>query len=470
MDRTFRNLMVAMICGSVLSSGTAPYIITALLKDMDASLTQMALVPFIIQCGGFLGLPLACLLGRMDPKRVTILMLFLGRTSLVFLALLLLTPLCGGGLGPTLILSFYAASVVIGASAGGPANLWFRDVVPSRLQGSFLGRRNAYGSLVVAALMPLFGYILDKCSAHGISTGSVFPILMIIPFAAGYLDLYFLSKVEPVHPHAERPFIGAMPEFLSAFRNKAVWRATIVPMLSVSGVLLLSPFSIILCFELGMSGLATGLLMASSALGVACGMIYGGRLADKSMEFVGRIFTWLPLVLATLVALLAVLATLVFSGIISVAYATAPVILCTLSMAFFQGVLQSAQVKYTLSELRDGGVVAFSLLISLQNLGCMALLGASIWLGSWASAHAAGIRAFIPGFHYLHLIFACSITSGAMASIFLRRRGLCVSNGRLVFKRSSKPDFAGCPSRSRGLTNSANNGDATAWTPTPPSA
>ncbi len=462
MERTFRNLMLAMLFGSVLSSGTAPYIITALLKDMDATLTQMALVPLIVQCGGLFGLPLVCLLGRMEPKSATILMLFLGRSSLVFLSLLLLTPLCGGALGPSLVLGLYAASVVIGASAGGPANLWFKEIVPSRLQGSFLGRRNAYGSLVVAALMPLFGFVLDKCSAHGIRTGSVFPILMIMPLVAGYLDLYFLSKVEPRHSPLSQPPMGMMPEFRKALWSMAIWRAAFVPALSLSGVLLLSPFAIILCFDLGMSGFSTGLMMAFSALGVACGMIYGGKLSDSSMALVLRLFAWLPLLFSALVLGLAVLSSLVFSGVLGIGAATAPILACFLVMALAQGMLLSAQVKYTLRELRDCGVVSFSLLSSIQNVFSILLLSFSIWLGAWASANAASIREFIPGFHYLHIVFACSITCGVLASILLGRGALGVS------RAASAKGQGGASRPERTITS--NNGDAAAWTPTPPSA
>ena len=411
-----------MFFGSVFSVGTAPYVITCLLKGLNANLTQMALLPFIVQCGGCLGLPLACSLWRLESKSATILLLFLGRTFVLILTASLLLPFCRGNSGPLLVISLYALSVVISSASSGPATAWFKDILPLHRQSSFIGWRNAFGGLVIAVLTPLFGLLLDKGALSGLATSTLFTVLMLIPLVAGFLDLYFLGRVAGSGTSTDSSSFKSLKRLVHDLKNPALWKASLLPVISQGAVLWLAPFMIVLCFEMGMGCFSTGLFSAVSTLGLAAGMVCGGRLSDASPGNVRTILVFLPLVMVAVILALLVIITLFFSGRIGVLHSTILLMPCFLFLMFAQGMIQSAQIKYAFALISEGGTIAFSFLASLQNILSSLVLGVSIILGSWAAAHTEILKsALFPSFHYLHLIFACSIASGLLASIILKR-------------------------------------------------
>jgi len=423
MEKTLKNLMISMFFGSLFSVGIAPYVITSILKDLNASVLQMAFVPFLAQCGGCLGLPLVFALGRMDTKKSAILMFLLSRSFMLLLVLLLLLSVFYAATGPVAVLLLYGVSMALGVSGMGPANSWFKCILPGRIQGTFLGRRNALGCLTVAVLTPVFGYAIDCRPTGGVGTEVFYSLLLILPLAAGYFDIYFLNKVESAVKSKVRDRNDADTGCgYRDFFNPEIWKAAVVPLISLSGILLLSPFLIILYYEMGMSGFTAGLSIAFSTLGLAGGMVFGGRFSDRSRKYIRHIFTFCPIFNVIFTIALGVITFLAFSGHIRSGYCAGFVITCLFLMMATQGIIQSAQTKYIFDTVKGGRVFSFSLVLFLQNLLMMLIFGASIKLGGVALAWTSGHKVFpYEGFHYLHILFFVSAAAGIASALFLRK-------------------------------------------------
>ena len=414
-EKTYGYLMRSMVFGSVMSAGLAPYVIITMIKDMGGSAGQMAMVQFLAQTSACASLPLALLLRSVNPKKAALTLFYTGRAFMTLLPAAVLFRF-----SPAAALGVYTAGTVLSGSGMGPANCWLKSLVPADMRGAFFGKRNALGLIIAAALTPLAGMIIDKRAEAGFKVEYFYPALMFIPLFCGFLDLRCLSKTEC--PRWGSEDFDERRKALSAIFSKDVLKAVFAPFVSNISAAWLAPFIVILCYDMGMSSFETGIVSAVMSLGVAAGMMLGGRAADISPANIRRIFVCFPAANAVLALMTALLTVFYFSGALSAKPAAlwAGVFFC--GMSFVSGIAQGAQTKYSL-EAVSGGSVSFSAVIFLQSLLTLIILGASVKLGSWAADSAAMLGGiFYPGFHYTQIIFACSIVSGAASAVFLARR------------------------------------------------
>lgn len=414
----YKNLMISVIFGSVMSAGIAPYVIIAMMADIGGGVGHMATVQLIIQAGGCASLPLAIIFEGISSKKASLLLFGFGRGFMIFL---IIAPLLH--LGPTAALVFFAAGTLCGCSAMGPANSWFKSLIPENSRGGFLGKRNALGLLICAALTPLIGLIIDHRAESGLKTEFFYPAIMLVPLLCGFLDLYFLGRTTENGSFDRRN--NNNEKILKSFCSPGIWKAAVIPFLANAGAAMLAPFIIILYYNINMSSFTIGILIAASSLALAAGMVLSGRAADLSQKNIQKIFLLAPIHYAIWTCVCGVLTVFYFSGILSAGKTAAGVGACFCIMSFIQGLTQGVQTKYFL-EVVDGGNISFSSAIFIQSLLSLLIIGISVKAGSWAADHNDMLRdMFYNGFNYIQIVFAYSIAFGISAAFFLSRTKIC---------------------------------------------
>ena len=415
--KTYNNLMLSAIFGSVMSAGIAPYVIITMMTDIGGGVGHMAMVSLIVQAGGCASLPIAVFFGKMRAKKASLILFGLGRGLMIFL---ILSPLFH--MGPTAALSFFAIGTLFCCSGMGPANSWFKSLIPENIRGEFLGKRNAMGLLIAAGLTPLLGMVIDHRASTGLKVEYFYPAIMLAPLLCGFFDLYFLSRASETARDADT---GGREKVLKSFFSAGVWKSATIPFLSSMGATMLAPFIIILYYDMKISSFTVGILIAASSLALAVGMLSSGRAADHSSKNVHRIFMFSPVLYAGWTCCCWILTVFYFSGSISAGKTAAGIGTCFCIMSFIQGLIQGAQAKYSL-EVVEGGNISFSAAIFIQSLLTLVILGTSVKLGSWAAANDSMLKYFFySGFHYTQIIFAYSILSGIIAALLLSRTSTC---------------------------------------------
>ncbi len=194
--KSLSRLMTAMFFGSCSSVCLTPFVMVTILRDFDASTMQITLIAAIVQIGGSLGLPIALVAGNINPKTATMLLISIGRSSILALILVLLWPSVPDNLVCHGVLAGYLLLAVFGSSAGAPASSWLKQVIPTRIHASFMGRRMALNSIVVAVFTPLIGLFLQYIKNFPNEKRLYYSLFLSIAFIVGFIDLIVLQRVE----------------------------------------------------------------------------------------------------------------------------------------------------------------------------------------------------------------------------------------------------------------------------------
>ena len=400
-----------------------PYVITTVMKDFNASVLQIALIPVIIQAGGFLGLPVAILCSRFNPKAACIFLYSLARTFLFMFILIFLYQNSVGGKASFFLLTAYSLMVILGMSAVGPTNSWFKQVLPENSQATILGKRSALSSLVTAGLTPAVGLAMTKHTLIGLDKHSLYLFMISFALVVGYIDLYFLSKVQGCSARVRKDISNILREVRSICRNRNIWNASTVSVVANSGAFFIIPFIILLYYDLGMSEFMVGILTALSALGVAAGSITGGYLSDKRL--IKQVFICSSALRTICYLFLLGLTIAAFSRRLS------PLVICMLTatpaflITFAQSCIQAAHIKYTFSTVKDASSISFAFIQFVRNLAILIILSVSANLGSFLSKRSDILCNYLwNGFHYTQVLFLCSIVIGVLSCIYLHRANI----------------------------------------------
>ena len=419
--------MTSMFFGACMSVCITPYVITTIMKEFNASIFQIALIPVIIQASGFLGLPMAILCNRFNPKTASIFLYSLARTFLFVFILVFLYQDSTGDKASVFLLTAYSLMGVLGASAVGLTNSWFKQVIPENTQATILGRRNALGSLVICGLTPVIGLAMTKHNLVGLDKHSLYFFMISFALVVGYIDLYFLTKVQGCPAIGKRGLSEILREVKSICMNRKIWNVSTISVIANSSALIIIPFVILLYYDLGMNEFMVGIITAISMLGVAVGSITGGYFSDR--QLIKQVFVYSSALSAITQLFLLGLTIAVFSRPMH------PVAICALTaapaflMTFAQSCVQTAHIKYTYFTVKDASSIAFAFIAFVRNLVILFILSISANLGALLARRSDILCNYLwNGWHYTQVLLLGSIVIGVLSCIYLQRANLYQEN------------------------------------------
>lgn len=276
--RSLAWMMHTAIPGVVPGVAMSPLVVMPLLLACGAPRWQCLALALVPQTAILAALPLSWWLERWQPRTAFLAALAAARLSLALgLAALLVCP--PPQAGDLLLLAFVIHSVAIAAGSGS-CLAWFQRLLPSLVQGTYLGRRNAIsaaaGGLVTLAFTALLAHP-HAVGAAGVATAGA------LVFAGGLLlsavDAACLCRVGPGRnrPEGEPP---ARP-LAQRLRAPGLWRAVMLPVVAGAGGLIAAPVSLLVYFDLGLDALQVSLVGIAGMAGGVLGFWAGARACDR---------------------------------------------------------------------------------------------------------------------------------------------------------------------------------------------
>ena len=398
----------------------APYVLTTIMKEYHASVFQIALIPVIIQAGGFLALPMAIAFSNFNCKKVSISLYSAGRLFLIVFLVALIYPNIERRSIPIILLSTYAIMQILSMSATGPTNSWFKEIIPHDIQATFLGKRSALCALVVGSLTPAVGFFMEKHDMVDLDKKSVYMILFAFAIIVGYVDMYFLGKVETSSIRIKRKIGQILQEVKSVWKRQDIWNASFIAVIADIGTFLIVPFLILLYYDMGLGEFKVGIIVAISTLGVAAGLVTGGHFSDRLL--VKKVFMLSSLLRTFSHLCFFMLTILVFSYSLPKIYIF--IILATIApMATFSGsCIVAANIKYVYNSVKDGSSISFAFIHFVRNFVVLIILASVAKFGAFLSSRSDILSAYLwNGFHYIQILFLCSIILSLFSCIYLYR-------------------------------------------------
>jgi hypothetical protein len=428
-----------------MSVCVCPFVLITLLRDLGASVFQIALIPIIARASGFLTLPAAMGLARFNHKRSAVALFVAARVFLVVPLVVLVWGGLPGGATATVVLLSFAMMSALSQSSMGPTRAWFKQVLPVEMQAGFTGKRAALSALVMGLLTPLVGWLLTDSNGAGI-----YAVLFGVALILGYVDLGLLGATESVATMPGGSLRRALGRAKSALRDRHSWHAALVlPAANIGMMIVPGAFVLMLFYDMGMSKIMVGCVAAGGLLAGAAGNVIGGRLADRGR--VRRILMAAPLV--TIFANAGLLAVSV-AGLAGAASAAAIVAACGLlaaTKAFAHGAAQAASTKLLYNNVRDGSSVGFGFIHFMRNLAVVGLMLGAAQLGAGLQANAGYLQVRLwAGFHYVQGLMMLSILACAGSLIYLVRRGIYAHVGCAGVPAAEEPVKADSASGSEG--------------------
>lgn len=362
-----------------MSVGVSAFVITAFLRRFAGTETLILALPVLIQAGPVLGFAMSLRLRNVHPKTVTVRLLFLARLMLLPLPVLALWS--GDLWAAWAVFLCFALMTVLNSPLGAVASAWFQLVIPSRVQGRFLGLRAALGSVLCMAAGGVSGWLIERGDGWFGHGQIVFSILFGLGIACGFLDIWYLHKTGAGKTLA-RPPHAFLDEWRTILKPLRLWRLSAVSLFAALGPVFLLPTSIIMLYDLGLGDAQVGVLTAAGLCGQACGLYGGGILSDR-----GR----LRLVLLAG----AVVQTVTFLCLAGAAYAATGtaepsawgVCLALLPLtglaAAGTGAAAAAATKLIFRQIPGGSSVAFAFVSSVDVLLRLVLAGVAAGAGGW---------------------------------------------------------------------------------------
>lgn len=412
--------MLAMVFGAITGSAASAYVITTLLKECGASTFILAMIPATMQAGMLLSLPVSLTLSNFEPKNVSIFMYSLGRGFLFFYVLVLAFP--GLFVGKMVLILFlaYAFMNLISSSVSGICQSWLKQIIREDVVGSLMGRRGALAAIITGIFTPIIGFAIEKHNLIGVDKTNIFLCFMTIALVTGFLDIKFLTKVRGTGNPPERHSPRAFTDIKKAARNSYLWQSAGIAVLGNLGPLILTPFSILLFYELKLSEGMVVLIIAVSTASMAIGQVRGGHYADRLL--MKEVF--LRSTFITMLGSLALLAVSIgiFSFGLKIRIACGIMICLTIFTSIAAGAFSSANTKYTFCAVKDNLSVAFAFIDLVKGLAifCIALGAAKI--GAILSERNEFLTThFWPDCHYIQLLLILSVGASLLSIWYLRR-------------------------------------------------
>ncbi len=450
--RTLFLLMLSMFFGACMSVCISPFVLTTLLRDLGASVFQIALIPIIARASGFLTLPASVGLANCNHKRSAIALFLLARAFLIVPIALFLSPGKGDGATAAIVLLSFAAMSSLSQSSMGSTGAWFKTILPVGVQAGFSGKRTALSALVMGILMPLIGWLL---AGERLGAGTnTYAMLFIAALILGYVDLFFLAATESMSNRPRMGRLAVLARVREALGDRHSWHAALVlPAANIGMMVVPGAFILLLFYDMGMSKTAVGSIAAAGLLAGAAGNVIGGRFADRGRA--ARLLAAAPLV--TVVKNAALLAVS-FLGLAHLLDGLALVLACGTLAAlgtFAQGTAQAASVKLLYNNVRDGSSIGFGFIHFLRNAVVVGLMLASAQLAGWLQAETAFLQAHLwARFHYAQALLILSMPAGAVALIYLLRKDIYTHVGEdslsVEHRDGQETQKAGSPSGLKG--------------------
>ena len=421
MDKQQTNFfMISMVFGALMASADSTYVITTLLKECGASTYILTLIPIVGQAGMLLSLPGALALAKFEPKRVSIFMYSLGRVFLFVFALALAFPGLFTDRMVLVLFVAYAMMNLIPALVGGICQSWFKQVIREDVLGSLMGRRNALCAVIMWVLTPLVGIAIERHELLGMEKRQVFLWLILFAIVMGFFDMWYLNKMDGTK---SPPGTLTRPVFLEikkVARNRDLWRAAKISVIGNLGALILTPFSILLFYELRLSEWMVALIIAVSTAGSAVGQVVGGHYADRlRVRYVFSRAAFAAMIGAFLVLLVSIG---IFSFGLKIWTACAILLGITSVTSFASGAFSSANTKYAFRAVKDNFSVAFAFiaLVSGSAMFCVSMAAAKI--GAMLSERSEFLATHLwAGCHYIQLVLVLSMGASLLSLWYLRR-------------------------------------------------
>jgi len=412
--------MLSMAFGAMMSSAVSAYVITTLLKEYGASTFILTLIPVIGQAGLLLSLPGALALAKFEPKKVSIFMYSLGRGFLFFFVLALVFPVFFAGKLVLMLFLAYVFMNLIPALVNGICQSWLKQVIREDGLGSLLGRRNALCAIIMGIFTPLIGMAVERHELLGAEKRIVFLWLMIFAVVMGFIDMWFLNKVNGTKNLPEKRDHPAFLEIKKVAQNKDLWQAAHVAVMGNLGPLILTPFSILLFYELKFSEGMVALIIAVSTAGSAVGQVIGGHYADRLL--VRDVFSRSAFIALLGAFVILVVSMGIFSFGLKIWIAGGILMGVTLVTSAASGAFASANTKYVFCAVKDNFSVAFAFinLVSGSAMFCIALGAAKT--GAMLSERDEFLTTHLwPGCHYIQIVLILSMGASLLSLWYLRR-------------------------------------------------
>jgi len=403
-------LTLAAVLGSAAGAAASGFTLTTLLHHSGAAPGAIALLGVLAQGAMVSALPTALLLRRLDHRRATLLILSIAYGCLLPLALVA----AFAPSGPWLVLgvlTLWAMHTSMGAGCVGPANAWFRHLIPGRIQGSYLGWRSGIGLAMAAVATPIAGWLLEVGPA-----GRLVPALLLVMGALlAVADLLVLTRA-PM-PLRCQSVSAVTPPLRELFRSRGVWMPALAALLSSTGRLLVAPFFVLICFACGLGPAMTALITAASMLAGAVGLAWGGRLADR-----GDPRQLLALMAAGGLPVLALTTVLVgCAHVLPVHVVAAGFLVLGIAGELLAGRGAAALTKLQFALAPAGSSTSFAAQESLRASGALVLGLVTTGVGSVLVTFEAPMQAWLPGFSWPLGVMVLATAFGCLACWPLRR-------------------------------------------------
>lgn len=382
---SLERLMTSAYPGALAAVCLTPFVITAVLHELGASLAHLSLAGPLAEGAGFLGIPIALAAGGLTPKRA-----FLVPFALSRLCLLLIVALLLAGINePTLILASYGVAVALAGSSQGAMHTWLRAVVPDRIQAPFFGRRTGIGLALGSVGILTIGL---ACDAGWPVAG-----VLAIGWVMALLDLNLLRGIASTGPQGTLGLASRAAACLDVLRSKQTWRLVVVSVLAYMGYAFVLPFQLPYYYDLGFASGDVALLSTLMGLGAGFGAWSGGRVCASmgAPRTTG---------LGSGLVALAAMGHLLLPG--SLGGLALPA--CLLGVSFGWLVVSFNQIMYR--EVGAGGIMTYATLTSL-------LLGARMILMVASSRIGCGLES--DGIDYAAPVFITATLLAALGAVAL---------------------------------------------------
>jgi len=243
---------------------------------------------------------------------------------------------------------------------------------------------------------------------------------MIFAVVMGFIDMWFLNKVNGTKNLPEKRDHPAFLEIKKVAQNKDLWQAAHVAVMGNLGPLILTPFSILLFYELKFSEGMVALIIAVSTAGSAVGQVIGGHYADRLL--VRDVFSRSAFIALLGAFVILVVSMGIFSFGLKIWIAGGILMGVTLVTSAASGAFASANTKYVFCAVKDNFSVAFAFinLVSGSAMFCIALGAAKT--GAMLSERDEFLTTHLwPGCHYIQIVLILSMGASLLSLWYLRR-------------------------------------------------
>jgi len=416
-------LMISVVFGGSMSACISPYVMTTLLRDYNASVFQIALIPVIIQLGGFLVLPVTIVLNNFNRKKTCIFLYSFGRSFLIVFPIILMSQHADKNNLPFIFLTAYVLIRSIGTSAIGLTQTWFKEIIPQDNQAAFLGKRAALSTVIIGCLTPVIGLFMGKYSLLGLDRKSMYAILFTFAIIAGYIDMYFLTQVEESSTVPKKRFNHLFLKVKSTLKNRDNRNASILVILANIGAFIVAPFLILTYYDIGLTKFMVGIIVALSTVGTALGSIIGGHFSDKL--FVRKVFLFSSFLRTFCHICFFVLTVLAFSFELPKILILSILAIISTFMMISEGCINMASIKYTYNTVKDGSSISFAFIIFIKGLITFVILSFAAKFGAFLSDKSNIFKIHLwNGFHYIQILLLVSIGLSLVCCIYLRKENL----------------------------------------------